>query len=247
MSNSLNLNQVIAIAEGEKSRKQKVLSKIYQSIQKIELFTGLSKTYRPLAEEDGERLPDEKKLLQMTVDTATKEAIEVMESMFNIIGTQDVGNQVAKANVSLNEKVVLKDVPVTYLIFLEKQLVDIETFISSFPTLDPAEEWTYSDDASCFKSKMRETHRTKKLPKVIVKYPATSEHPAQTELMNEAKVVGYWETVLLSGSIQKERKEELLKKVRELSKAIKIAREEANSTIVEKQSFGTTVLEYIFK
>ena len=76
----MKLNQIIAIANGEKARKEKVLTKIYHLLQKSELFIGITRTYRPLEESsDGftERLPEEKKLIQLTVKDAIVETSKV--------------------------------------------------------------------------------------------------------------------------------------------------------------------------
>lgn len=246
----MKLNQVIAVVNGEKSRKEKVLTKTYQKLQKHELFAGITRTYSPLEESENgvvEKLPQERKLVQMTVQDAIADAVSVLNDTFNIIAAQDIGNQKAKADVIVNGDVVLKDVPATYLIFLEKQLVDLNTFVSKFPTLDPAEEWEFSEDSSCYRSKMKKTARTKKIYKPIVKYDATPEHPAQTDMITEDKIVGYWETVYLAGVIKKEDKNKILDRILQLTKAVKIAREEANNVEVKISDFGTDVLDYIFK
>jgi hypothetical protein len=242
---SLRMNQVIAITNGEKSRKQKVLSKVYQELQHSTLFEGFTKRYAPL-DEEGERLPSEDKKVQMTVQQATKEAIEVMENMFNIVAMQDLGNCAANASVIVDDTTILKDVPATYLIFLEKQLIDIEVFVNSFPVLDPAEDWEWSDKTACYESKPKESHRTKKIQDVLVKYAATKEHPAQTELITKDILTGYWTTIKFSGNIKKTDKDAILERVRKISKAVKVAREEANNIAVEHSTFGTDILNYIF-
>lgn len=241
----MKMNQVIAIANGEKGRKEKVISKVYQKLQKPALFQGITRTFKPI-DEDSEKYPDEGTIVQLTVQEAIEEGIAVMEEAFNIVATQDCGNQIAKADVKIKDKVIIKDVPATHLIFLEKQLKDIETFVGTFPTLDPAREWEFSDDSSCYKSKPEETHKTKKIPKPIVKYDATPEHPAQTEMFTEDVITGYWTTTYLSGAIKKSEKEEYLNKVRILTNAVKIAREEANGVVVEKKIIGKDVMAFIF-
>jgi hypothetical protein len=43
----------------------------------------------------------------------------------------------------LDGKVVLKDAPVPFLLFLEKNLLDLQTVVGKVPTLDKAEEWHF--------------------------------------------------------------------------------------------------------
>lgn len=248
----MKLNQIIAIANGEKSRREQVMKEVYHTLQKSELFIGITRVYRPLEEEERdpnifyENLPDEKKLVYTTVEDATKDVKKVLKNTINIIAAQDKGNQEAKADITIDGDVIAKDVPATHLIFLEKQLTDIYTLVSKFPILDPAENWEYSEDIGCYKSEPRKTTRTKKVKKPIVKYAATPEHPAQTEIVSEDKVVGYWETVLLSGASRKKDKDELLSRIEKLTKAVKFAREEANCVSIDSFSVGDDIVEYLF-
>jgi len=129
---------------------------------------------------------------------------------------------------------------------LEKQLIDLKTFVESLPTLDPVEDWTFDSSSGYFKSKVKETIRTKKTPKNHVKAEATEKHPAQVEVYMEDVPVGKWSTVKFSGCIEKTKKNRLLEKIALLDKAIKVAREEANSIEVKESILGTNILKYIF-
>ncbi|MBN2443783.1 MAG: hypothetical protein JXJ04_20645 [Spirochaetales bacterium] len=240
------LNQIIAVANGEKSRAKKIMTKIYQKLDKEVLFSGISKTYEPI-DEEGEELPKEEKFIQIGVDDSIQEVKSSLKEMFNVVATQDVANCIAKAAIEVDGKVIASDVPVTHLLFLEKQLEDINTFVNLLPTLDPTEKWTYNEQTNCFVSEEKKTIRTKKTPEVIVKYDATDKHPAQTELIYIDKPAGYWHTIKFSGATTKKKKDELLEKIRKLQKAVKYAREEANNTEVEKSNIGDLILDYIFE
>lgn len=239
------LNQIIAIANGEKSRAKKVMTGIYQKMDKEALFSGLSKTYEPI-DEEGEKLPKEEKFVQMTVKDAIEEVSEALKGMINIVGSQDLANCSAKADVVIDDAVVISEVPVTHLLFLEKQLEDIYTFTNSMPVLDPSEKWLFNDQANCYVSEEKQTIRTKKTPEVIVKYEATEKHPAQTELIYVDKLAGHWNTIKFSGAIGRKEKEKILERIRKLQKAVKYAREEANGVETEKTDYGTRLLDFIF-
>jgi archaellum component FlaF (FlaF/FlaG flagellin family) len=215
-------------------------------MKKEELFSGLSKKYIPI-DEEGERLPNETKNIQMSVKQAINEVSESCKNMFNIVATQDIGNCSAKADIIVDGVVVAEKVPATYLIFLEKQLTDLATFTSSFPTLDPSENWKWKEDAQFYVSEPKETIRTKKVNKVLVKYEATDKHPAQTEVYPEDIQIGTYTTIKYSGCISKKEKDEILERIRVLDKAVKIAREEANNSVVEMSDLGDKILGHIFK
>src|SRR5262249_20331527 len=87
------------------------------------------------------------------------------------------------------------------------------------------------DDISrLYKTETRKNARHKKVPKVIVKAEATKEHPAQTEIVMDDELQGYWNLVEYSGGLEESRRQELLGRVDELKKAVKDARDEANSS-----------------
>lgn len=246
MNKTLKLNQVIAIANGQKSRKEKILSKVYHTLEKADLFQGLAKRYTP-KDEEGDRFPNEDKQIQTSVFECIKEAREVCEDMYNICATQDVANCNAKADVVVDGKVILNQVPVTHLLFLEKQLTDLHTFVNALPVLDPAENWTWKEDSMQYVSDSKDTFKTKKVMKNHVKAEATDKHPAQVEVYTEDIVIGTWATTKFSGCIAKQDKEKMLEKIRALDKAIKVAREEANSIEVTQEDFGTKLLDFVFE
>ena len=79
-----------------------------------------------------------------------------------------------------------------------------------------------------------------------MKYEATKEHPAQTELYMKDLPVGTWTQILYSGCIQADRKNAILARIRKLQDAIKLAREQANLLEVERQKAGEALLAFVF-
>lgn len=240
------LNQIIAIEKGIKSRVCSEVSELYKTIQKNELFVGFNRTYEPL--NDGEEtLPEEKVKVKYNVKDVVDRITEVQTELFDITYRKDATNCLAKANVVIDDKVILEGIPATNLLFMEKQLVDLRTFISNLPVLDEADDWKEDANSNLYKSEATKTHRNKKISKPIVLYPATPEHPAQTQMVTEDVLAGYWKSQKISGAIPKPKKLELLSRVETLLKAVKIAREEANSIEeVSKYDVGDRLLTYIF-
>lgn len=239
------LNQIIAVLAGKKSQAQKTLTEAYQALQKPTLLDGLSRVYKP-KDDEGEPLPPEKKHVQLKVYTTIRQVAGVLAEMFDTVATQDAANCIAKSHISIDGHVVLHDVPVTTLLFLEKQLVDLHTFVEKLPTLDPGEVWTHNAEVDYYASEPYQTTKTKKVLKNHVKAEATKEHPAQVETYTEDVVVGYWTTVKYSGAIPAKTKNEMLDRVRKLQDAVKAAREAANSIEVEHKKFGGAVLDFVF-
>jgi hypothetical protein len=135
---------------------------------------------------------------------------------------------------------------VTYLLFLEKQLTDLHTFIKKLPVLDAADSWVFNDSADCWSTEPVRTIRTKKVPRNHVKAEATEKHPAQVEVYYEDISVGYWTTVRFSGALPAKRVSTLLERVEKLQQAVKFAREEANNTEAVDKHVGDKVFGYLF-
>ena len=240
------LNQINAIVSGRKSDTEKAVTELYKLIQKDTLFTGRERTYRPMDEVNGQKQPSESQRVQQRADDLIRQAVSKWIDLWNLIYTQDLGNQQAKADVVVEEKTLLAQVPVTFLLFLDKQVNDLETFLSKLPTPDPAEEWSHDANSGLLRSKSTESLRTSKEPTVIVKYEATKDHPAQTELFTKDVPVGTWTQILYSGCLTTDRKNALLDRVKKLKDAVKLAKEQANLQEVEKQKIADAIFGYVF-
>ena len=239
------LNQIIAIQAGKKTEAKEALTKAYHLMQKPELLFGISKSYKP-KDENGEMLPPETKLVQVKASDVIKSVTDELIGLFDIVATQDNANCQARADIVIDDVTIAKQVPVTTLLFLEKQVTDLKTFVGSLPTLDPAEQWSYDKAQDCFASQPFQTMRSKKVMRNHVKAEATDKHPAQVEVYTEDVTVGTYTTVKFSGAVPAQQKAALLVRVSKLGDAIKMARESANSLAVSNVNLGKSILSYVF-
>ena len=239
------LNQVVAVVSGKKTRTQKSLTEVHKKLQKSALFEGISRTYTPI-DEDGETQPSEKKNVQYKSRDAINEARDILRDLFDVTATQDWANCQAKADVKVDDSVVVEQVPVTYLMFLEKQLTDLHTLVQTIPVLDSGESWAWDENADCFATDPSLSNRTKKVPRSHILYEATDKHPAQVEMYHEDVKVGEWKTVKFSSALSAQERNEILQRVRRLQEAIKFAREEANSMEVEEKKIANRVFDFVF-
>lgn len=239
------LNQIIAVLSGRKSQSQKDITEVYKKLHKDALFDGISRVYQPV-DEEGEALPPERKNVQYSARQAIAEARSALSELFNVTATQDYSNCTARSDVVVDGQTIVSDAPVTHLLFLEKQLTDLHTFVRQIPVLDPSERWEWDQAADCFTSNPFVTNRTKKIPRSHILYEATKEHPAQVEMYTEDVKVGEWRTVKFSGALPAQEKNQILQRIRNLQQAVKFAREEANEMAVEEVKTAGTVFEYLF-
>lgn len=239
------LNQILAISKGVKSKAEREFTDAHRETQRANLLSGLSRTYKP-KDDEGDQLPSETSLVQTTIEDILDNVSVSLTRLFDVVATQETANTQAFADVVVDGVVIVPKAPVTYLLFLEKQLLGLHTFISKLPTLDPAENWTKSNATGFFESDVTQTTRTKKIPKNWVKAQATDKHPAQVEIFHEDVVVGYWSTKKFSGALPADRVKELTLRVEKLQEAVKFAREAANSTEVTNVDAGKAIFGYLF-
>jgi len=239
------LNQILAVEKQTKTNTNEQITVLYQTLQKAPLLAGISRTYKP-AEEEGEQFPPENVQVQVRVEQTLKEVAKHMIPLFDVTIARDTANCSAKSDVVVDGKVILKDVPATYLLWLEKQLTDIHTYIVKVPTLSQDETWTLDTNQNCYRTGVVGTAKTKKIPRAFVKAEATKEHAAQVDVVHEDKVAGYWSTTKYSGAIPRNRAQELRDRVEKLMAATKVAREHANLVEVPKVAAGEAVFDYLF-
>lgn len=240
------LNQLLAIEKQAKASANEQLTAVYQTLQKEQLLSGISRTYKP-TEDDGERLPSESAPVQVRVETCLRDVARIMSPVFDVTLQKDTANLSASADIEVDGAVILKSVPATYLLWLEKNLADLHTVIVKLPTLPQSESWDYDAGQDAHRSASVETSRQKKIPRAFVKAEATDKHPAQVEVVHEDKLVGYWTTTKFSGAIPRQKAQELRDRIEKLQAAVKFAREKANQVQVPKVQSGQVVFDYLLK
>jgi len=240
------LNQIIAVAKTVKADTNKIITDAHHVMMKGPLLAGLTRVYQPRID-DGETLPGEASRVQVRVPDVLADVKAAWVKLLDLVATLDTTNQDATANIILADGTMLAaQVPVSTLLFLEKQLVDLRTMIMKLPLLDPAEVWSQSTEEGVWQAEPVKTVRTKKVPRNHVKAVATDRHPEQVEIYHEDIVAGDWTTTKFSGAIPQREAKAMLARVVELTEAVKQAREFANSTLVVDKKVGEPILSYVF-
>lgn len=239
------LNQIIAVEKGAKSTLENEITRVYHLIQRSEVFNGITREYQP-KDDEGETLPSEGTNVIANVEELVQAFSISMTKLFDITATKTQANTLAKANVVVDGTIILADMPVELLLFLEKRLADVKTFLSKLPVLDPAQKWELDGSAGVYKTPPVTTHRSKKVPFNHVKAPATDKHPAQVDVLFEDVTVGFWNTTKFSGAAPATQIKEWKDRVAKLQAAVQMAREEANSMTVEDVAIGQKVFTHIF-
>jgi hypothetical protein len=245
---SRKLHTVIALREGEKARHRAELTAAHRQFSRPEQYEGQTRTYRPKAD-DGDALPEESKNVQANGDAALNALVRAVASDWNLMATVNVGDQRATADVTVptedGARVLLREVPTTFLLYLARELDDVRKYLAELPTLDPAVRWRYDENVGAYVADPVTTHRTQKVLQNHIKYEATDRHPAQVETFTTDVVVGYWTLVRRSGALPAERKAELLQRVDVLRQAVREARQRAADVDVDEVNVARPVFDYL--
>lgn len=241
------LHQLLALSKAVHSTTEGEVTRAYHDAQRTALFAGLTRVYKAKDVDDGDILPPERKMVQMTATDVLSRAVEAWTRQADVVATKDVTNTRARADVIVDGNVILSNVPVTTLLYLEKMLGNVGEMIKKLPVLDPEVDWGNGPDAATglWKSSPEQTVRTKKVPKAFVKAPATDKHPAQVDTFTEDVIVGTWEKTLFSGAFPASTKLDLLRRAQTLQASVKMAREYANQAEVTETKIGGPIFDYL--
>ncbi len=240
---------LLAIEPSIRQTAKRAETDAYHQLQKPALLSGYSKTYTPKdADADiWDLRPDEGVKVQIDAETVMQDMAAELAKWFSTMALKEATNAVARADIVIDGTTLLAQVPTTYLMFLERQLVDLLTFVSKLPVLDAAENWSHTEGATAWASTPVVTLSTKKIPRNHVLAEATDKHPAQVQVYQEDAVVGRWTSIKFSGAVPAKRVAELTERVKKLQAAVKDARDVANRTalVTDLEEAGTKVFNYI--
>lgn len=238
------LHEIVAVRKGVKGRTYSEFTQLHRMGDNAALFSGMTKEFQPV-DTEGESFPPESKKVQAVVGDLLKKVAKLRTEYFDVEITKDAGNQQAIADIVVGSTVIAENVPVMFLITLEKDLKDLRTFVANLPTLDDAKEWTADPNSKLFRTEPTLAHKTKKVQKPIVLYPHSEEHPAQTQLVSEDVIVGHWHTKYISGAMPVPEKEALLERLDKLRDAVKKAMTQANNVEIERREIGATIFGFL--
>ncbi len=161
---------------------------------------------------------------------------------------KESANQQAKADVVVDGIVLLEEVPVTFLLGMEEEMKQLRKVYDAIPTLSPGYTWELDSQRGKHIYRTQypvETHKTERTLQYRVVVQATKEHPAQVKEWNEDKPVGNYVTKTWSGMLSSAEKSAMLGKLDKIIRAVKKARQRANTQETQKLHVGKKIFDFI--
>jgi hypothetical protein len=248
---AVRIHQLLAVISGIKAETDAALTRLAQVGHSEALLTGLEKTYRLAQEtEDKSRkpLPPEQKKVRYTAAQVLDDAEKIFTRQWDLALTLDTAQGAAKASLVIDGKVLLADVPVRHLVYLEGEITRVMALVSGIPVQDGAQTWTTENaEPGQYRSVLPEQPKTKKVYFNWHRGNGTPTIQEQVDVMTRDEVDQYVTTVNYSGALPAERKALLLDRLSLLRTAVKMAREEANSAAVTQLHEGRKIFEWVLR
>jgi hypothetical protein len=228
------LHELLAVASSLKGQSEKTRTGLMETFEKKRHHFAEKRTTFFPSQEGAHPVTEEQSDIQTTVPSEIawlKDFVcKAMDAEFQV----SLANTMAVADVELEDgTVILKAVPATALLELEKRMTELHAFANAIPTLDPAKGFAAdSDRKNIYKAREVNKTRTKKIQRPLVMAPATEQHPAQVQLITEDVAIGRIQEQEWSGLITPASKADIISRIEDLSRAIKKARSRANDQVI---------------
>lgn len=248
----MKLHELLAVETNLENQANKTRGDLKDTFEKKRhLFEEKRSIFIP-SEDSGKQVTEAQSDIQSTVQKELNWVQEFISKALDASYQVAEANTIARADVILeddSETVLLKAVPATSLLELEKRMTELTLLIGAIPTLDPAKGFVPDAQRGegYFKARTVNKTRSRKEKVVIVLHAPTKEHPAQTTLIDKDIPIGNIEEQEWSALMTPARKAELLNRVEMVSRAVRRARSRANEVEVDKtKKIGKKILDYVF-
>ncbi|MHA1916278.1 MAG: DUF7873 family protein [Promethearchaeota archaeon] len=240
------LHQILAVENEKKSTASSMLAEALKTFKdKQGHFDGETRSYTRI-EEESDILPNEHRDVVTTVKERLEYTLGHLGPVIDLLVQKEETN--ASGSVHANFVVGEKEFgtfSATALLQLETQLKALRNLYNAVPTLDPVKDWKIDPNTGRYKTGKEISYRSVKVKDVIVAYPATDKHPAQTAVVDKDKQVGKWEKSFSSGRITPLQKSQLLGNIDKLINGVKKARSIANNAEVIDVRISKKLFDFI--
>lgn len=246
------LHEILAVETGLGETANRVQKGTTQTLEsKRSIFSGLTKEHVIFGEEK-QHLKQATEIVEVqdTVAEQLSFAAKEISQYWDVILQKEEANQRAKADIIINGEVIAANVPAIVLLSMEKKLNSLLGMYNVIPTLDAARSWSPSPEyskANVFRTAHAvETQQTETVKDWKEVSAATKEHKAQLAEVVKTNIVGKYIRFDYSGCISSFDKAEKLARLTALIKAVKQARQRANTVEVNSSlRFGMDLFNYI--
>lgn len=248
------LHELLAVEDSLMTKFKVVLQEGVSTLSSKEhLFKGTTINQQSLLDKEDpkyHKYPDTTHTVpvQETVHNKLRYIFEDAARYFDAVAQKDATNREANADLIIDEKVILKNVPAITLLFLENKFKGIRSLIESVKTLDPAKVWSKTPGQDgVFQTPESAVAIEEPVQEFPIVAPATDKHPAQVKEVTKHVVRATKRTVEMSGLISPQEKSNLMSRCDKIINACKTARQRANDVATKDVQVSKELFEYLMK
>jgi len=245
------LHEVLAVESDLESQSAKIMNEAIATFtKKASHFIGYHKWLvmfdesRKIEEQGAE---DHKEIVD-TVKGKVNHVWQHFGRYLDALGQKERTNQDARADLVVDGKVIAEALPATQLLGLESRLKKLRDVYSAVPTHQPGFEWV-PDEArgkEVFKTaNVATSTKSEKAMRHKVLVEPTEYHPAQVENWSENVAVGVFKTEHWTSMVSPAKKAEWLGRLDKLIRAVKKARQRANTAPIVSNKVSSALRQYI--
>lgn len=240
------LYELLSVEPSLAGQFNKMILEAQQVFNKRELFEGYTKKLEMFDAARQNEESTEVKIASYTVDKKLDYLAKFVVDYFDAFAQKEASNQLAKADIVIDDVALVKDVPSYALLGFEDKLLKIRQVLETIPTLAPGIDWVETDEIGIFKDKnqvMRsKTEKSKQFKEIA---PPTQQHKAQVEVWDSDVPVGRYIETKMSATLTPARKSQLIGRCDKLIQAVKTARQRANAVEASNLVIGNVFWNYI--
>lgn len=246
----VRLHELLAVRTSLETQAATTTSGLAATFEKKQhLFTGRLKAFAPYGETTPAKTEEQVDIQTGVIAELTWLKQHVTPWIDNILNIAEA-NTGAKADIILENGVTIAaNIPTSALLDFERLIAGLRAFALKVPTLDPAKSFVPAPDRGegIFVARTVEKVRREKRRKVLVLSPATDKHAAQVQLVEEDEPTGVIHEQEWSAMITPAHKAEILARIENLGRAVKRARQRANTATVDlTHKVGEEMYRYAF-
>lgn len=252
------LHELLAVEPDAEGKAKGILAGTISTLRnKEQLFSGQTRTLTLFANNGENSVENEaieaKERINRPVAAIVPDNLNyvavALADYYDVLFQKNLTNNEAKADIVLDGVVIVKDVPATFLLTAETRLVkEIRPLILEIPTLDPAVQWTLDENIGrgIYRSDKTTTLKTQTDVEHVRLQQSTDKHADTFTQKSIVKNIGKYEDQKFSGLITSADKARYLENLDRLIRAIKEARQRANTQEVSTEKIGDLLFKQIF-
>jgi len=241
------LYEVLAVENTLHQAAKKLMDESVRSLGKENLFNGMTTKLNMFDAEQAHLNTTETVELVTTVDENLDYIINPIAQYWDAVLQKDASNQNARADIIIDGTVLAADVPATFLLGLESKLGDIRKLYEKIHTLAPGFKWVLDEQErpGTYKTTAPVRFKTEKDTEFRIVVAADEHHPAQVRELPRTQNVARYDTTKICGFLTPLEKAVRIKRIDTLLRAVKKARQRANSVDLTNAHIGEYLFAYI--